>query len=85
MQKVAQMESGMNTGAIGDKNYVCKEPTSPLYGQVSPSYGVLQINRCWHYALTIEELFDPYKSIAYAYTKNPSLWTTARQLGITAW
>lgn len=45
-------ESRYNLDAVGDKTHVCKAT-----GQVSPSYGMVQINLCYH-NVTILEAHD---------------------------
>jgi hypothetical protein len=45
--------------AVGDKDFICPVPTSPLYGQISPSYGLAQINRCYHPDISIASSEDP--------------------------
>ena len=70
MRRVAICESGLKENAVGDGGN---------------SYGVLQIHLPSHPLVTKEQALDPLFSIQWAYDKPPSLWTCARELGVTEW
>lgn len=53
MRHIVGGESTYNRYAKGDRDYVCKKT-----GQVSPSYGLAQINLCFH-TVTREEAESP--------------------------
>ena len=52
-------EDNFNPTAVGDKNFIWPVPTSPLFGQISPSYGLAQINRCYHPDISIASSEEP--------------------------
>lgn len=77
MHHIIKAESNYQLEALGDKSYVCKRT-----GQVSPSYGLVQVNRCWH-EYPIEQLQDPEFAISFL-AENLSkgqckLWSTCPQ------
>jgi hypothetical protein len=78
MKKIVYGESRYNPKAIGDTKYVC-----PLTGKVAPSYGLVQINSCWH-KVSIEQSFDVEFSLNFLATHlkkgNCKLWTTCSNL-----
>jgi hypothetical protein len=55
---IGDKEGQNNPQAIGDADYVCPEPKSPYYGQITPSYGLAQINLCWHPEVSIASATD---------------------------
>lgn len=55
---IAKKESQFNPSAVGDKGFVCNLKASPLFGQISPSYGLYQINRCSHPEVSEEQALD---------------------------
>jgi soluble lytic murein transglycosylase-like protein len=59
MRHIVLKESTYNIRNVGDVNYVCKST-----GKVSPSYGLVQINLCWH-NITTEQAFDPEFAIEF--------------------
>jgi soluble lytic murein transglycosylase-like protein len=74
MHEIIRKESRYIYNAIGDTNYVCKRT-----GQISPSYGLAQINRCWH-NYSIEQLNTPEFAIEFLARHlaqgNCGLWST---------
>jgi len=56
---IAQHQSQLDPTTVGDKNFVCNLPNSPLYGQITPSYGLYQINQCSHPDISIASSEDP--------------------------
>lgn len=62
---VVKKESNFDPDAVGDKDFVCNLPRSPLYGKISPSYGLGMINRCAHPNITIASATDPVFAINF--------------------
>jgi hypothetical protein len=52
-------ESGYDPTRLGDASFVCPVPASPLFGRISPSYGLAQINLCYHPSITVSEALSP--------------------------
>lgn len=59
MRQIVKAESSYNPQAVGDKTYFCKRTR-----QVAPSYGLVQINVCFH-DVTIEQAFTPEFAIEF--------------------
>src|SRR5690349_2512683 len=56
---IGRHEATFDPNAVGDKDFVCNLKGSPLYGQISPSYGLAQINRCAHPDISVQQALDP--------------------------
>lgn len=80
MTEIIRNESRNKPTAKGDADYVCKRT-----GQISPSYGLVQISSCWHPEVTYEQATNPAFAIEFlakgiAAGKCRSEWTTCRAL-----
>lgn len=80
MHHIVKYESTYNPTAEGDVKYVCTAKKSPLYNQTAPSYGLVQINTCWHPDVSYAQATDPAFALEFL-AKNLSegkcyLWST---------
>lgn len=84
MRDIIKGESGFNPTKVGDKTYICTNPRT-VPGQISPSYGLVQINiACYHPHVTKEQALDPEFSVRFLAQGladgHCSWWTVCRNL-----
>jgi len=60
MRYIINNESTYDTFAKGDRNYVC-----PKTGEVAPSFGLVQINTCWHPEVTYAQATNEEFAITF--------------------
>jgi soluble lytic murein transglycosylase-like protein len=74
MHTIIKAESTYQPEAIGDKGYYCKKT-----GQITPSYGLAQINLCFH-PVTVQQAHTPEFAIEFLAKKLARgecyLWST---------
>ena len=75
MHYIIKNESSYNPLAKGDVGYYCKRTQ-----QIAPSFGLVQINSCWHPNVSYEQATDPEFAIDFLARnladKKCYLWST---------
>lgn len=79
---IAFHESQNDPAAVGDKDFVCNLPRSPIFGEISPSYGLFQINLCAHPDVSVSDAENPFFAARWAAQQiaagNINQWTAWR-------
>ncbi len=60
MRYIIKHESSNNPTRVGDLNYFCKRT-----GKIGPSYGLVQINSCWHPEVSYSQAMNMEFSINF--------------------
>lgn len=75
MRHIVTRESQYKTTAMGDTTYFCQRT-----GKAGPSYGLVQINTCWHPMVSYAEATSPEFALTFLAKElkkgNCHLWST---------